>query len=111
MTRLFVYGTLAPGRQNHSVLEHIQGVWERASLKGNLLHEGWGAELGCPGIVPTDEGEEVEGFVLSSKNLHEHWSMLDEYEGAGYKRVLVLVKTENGESIEAYVYALNSESG
>jgi gamma-glutamylcyclotransferase (GGCT)/AIG2-like uncharacterized protein YtfP len=33
--------------------------------------------------------------------------MLDEYEGTGYKRVAVLVKTESGEKIEAYVYALN----
>ncbi|MDB9496336.1 gamma-glutamylcyclotransferase [Spirulina major CS-329] len=107
MERLFVYGTLAPGRPNHGVLEDIPGNWEAASLKGKLLDEGWGSEFGCPGIMPSDEGEEVEGFVFSSDHLSEHWSMLDEYEGTGYKRVAVLVKTESGEKIEAYVYALN----
>ena len=107
MERLFVYGTLAPGKPNHSVLEHIPGHWEAATLKGKLLDEGWGSELGCPGIVPSEEGEQVEGFVFSSEHLSEHWPMLDEYEGTGYKRVPVLIKTESGKTIEAYVYALN----
>jgi gamma-glutamylcyclotransferase (GGCT)/AIG2-like uncharacterized protein YtfP len=107
MERLFVYGTLAPGRPNHGVLANIPGTWEAASLKGKLLDEGWGSELGCPGIVPSDEGEEVEGFLFSSDHLSDQWSMLDEYEGTGYRRVSVLVKTESGENTEAYVYALN----
>lgn len=107
MERLFVYGTLAPGRANHSVLEAIPGLWEIAKLKGNLLDEGWGSKMGCPGVVPSDEGEEVEGYVFSSDHLSEHWSMLDEYEGNGYKRLPVIVKTESGGKIEAYVYALN----
>ena len=107
MERLFVYGTLAPGRRNHSVLEDIPGSWEKATLKGKLLNEGWGSEFGCPGIVPSDKGKEVEGFVFSSDHLPDHWLKLDEYEGTGYKRVPVLVKIESGERIEAYVYALN----
>ena len=107
MERLFVYGTLAPGRPNHSVLEGIPGDWETATLKGKLLDEGWGSEMGYPGIVPSDEGEEVEGFVFSSGHLSEYWSMLDEYEGAGYRRILARVTIESGEEIEAYVYALN----
>ena len=107
MERLFVYGTLAPGRANHGVIEGILGNWEAASLKGKLLDEGWGSEFGCPGIIPSDEGEEVEGFVVTSDYLSKHWSMLDEYEGTGYKRVAVKVNTESGEKVEAYVYALN----
>ena len=110
MERLFVYGTLAPGKPNRGVLESIPGTWEAASLKGKLLDEGWGSELGCPGIVPSDEGEEVEGFLFSSDHLSEQWSMLDEYEGTGYKRVPALVNTESGEYTEAYVYALNHDT-
>ncbi|MPV86249.1 gamma-glutamylcyclotransferase family protein [Ostreibacterium oceani] len=108
MERLFVYGTLAPGRPNHHVLEDIPGHWDRAILKGKLLDEGWGSAQGFPGIVPSDEGEGVEGFVFSSDQLSKHWSMLDEFEGTGYQRQRVQVKIESGEVIEAYVYALNT---
>ena len=105
--RLFVYGTLVPGGANHHVLKVIPGCWETARLKGNLVDDGWGSELGCPGIIPSDEGEDVGGYVLSSDRLSEHWPRLDEFEGNGYKRVSVMVEVESGERVEAYVYALN----
>ncbi|MEN8813821.1 MAG: gamma-glutamylcyclotransferase family protein [Glaciecola sp.] len=111
MERLFIYGTLAPGRPNHHVVEDIPGNWEEATLKGTLLNEGWGADQGFPGIVPSDEGEEVTGFVFSSNHLSEYWSMLDEFEGAGYERQLVQVKLNNNKWVEAYVYALHIEQG
>ena len=107
MERLFVYGTLAPGKANHDVLADVPGAWEAATIKGRLLDEGWGAELGSPGIVPAEDGEEVEGYVLTSDRLSEHWAMLDEFEGNGYQRITASVKLNSGESIEAYVYALN----
>jgi len=82
-------------------------VWEPATLTGKLLKEGWGVEFGCPGIVPSENGEEVAGYLFSSNELAAHWAMLDEFEGSGYKRTLVTVKIEGGEKIQAYVYALN----
>ncbi|MGK7913205.1 MAG: hypothetical protein AB4050_17260 [Synechococcus sp.] len=54
-----------PGRANHSVLEAVPGIWETALLKG-ILDEGWGAELDCAGIVPSEDREDVEGYALSS---------------------------------------------
>jgi gamma-glutamylcyclotransferase (GGCT)/AIG2-like uncharacterized protein YtfP len=39
--RLFVYGTLAPGRPNEHVLSEIGGTWEAAIVTGTLRQEGW----------------------------------------------------------------------
>ncbi|MEM7019543.1 MAG: gamma-glutamylcyclotransferase family protein [Pseudomonadota bacterium] len=108
MQRLFVYGSLAPGRANHNILEEIPGVWQAASLRGKLLQEGWGVELGYPGIIPSEEGDEVEGFAFSSSYLAEHWPRLDAFEGEGYERILVAVQID-GATVEAFVYALKRD--
>lgn len=107
MDRLFVYGTLSPGGDNHHLLSSISGSWEVATLTGRLLNEGWGAELGCPGMILSDSGEEIAGWVFASKDLSDHWSMLDEFEGADYQRILTHAKVAGGERLQAYVYVLN----
>jgi gamma-glutamylcyclotransferase (GGCT)/AIG2-like uncharacterized protein YtfP len=104
--RLFVYGTLAPGRPNEHVLADVPGEWEPATAIGTLLQEGWGAAAGYPGIVLDEHGGGVEGFVFSSKSLAEHWARLDEFEGEGYERVLTTVKLKDGTAVEAYIYRL-----
>ncbi|MBY6210223.1 gamma-glutamylcyclotransferase [Microbulbifer agarilyticus] len=109
MERLFIYGSLGPGRKNHHVVEVIPGVWEAATTMGRLQHEGWGAELGFPGFVPVqdgEDGEEVQGFLLSSAELSAYWAMLDEFEGSEYERIEITVKTENGEIVTASIYSL-----
>ena len=65
MQRLFVYGTLAPGRPNSHMLEAIGGAWRRASVRGTLHPEGWGATLGYPAIVLGEDGRKVEGSLFS----------------------------------------------
>jgi len=110
MQRLFVYGTLAPGRANHKVLSSIPGSWEAATLKGTLLQEGWGAAMGCPGIIPTEDGDVVAGYVFSSEHLADHWPRLDALEGGEYERVSVTVRVGGTHDIEAYVYALNRDA-
>ncbi len=104
--RLFVYGTLGPGRPNEHILADIGGTWNNASLKGNLHQKGWGAEMGFPGITLDDKGSIVEGFVFTSENLANHWQHLDEFEGEAYQRTLTKVKTNESGFIDAYVYAL-----
>jgi gamma-glutamylcyclotransferase (GGCT)/AIG2-like uncharacterized protein YtfP len=107
--RLFVYGTLAPGRPNEHVLANVPGEWEPATVTGILLQEGWGAAVGYPGIVLDEHGGEVNGFLFSSESLAEHWARLDQFEGEGYERVLTTVKLEDGRSVDAYIYRLRGE--
>ena len=104
--RLFVYGTLAPGRSNAHVLAPIPGEWEPATVTGTLLPEGWGAAAGYPGIILDEHGAEVAGFLFSSDALAEHWPRLDAFEGEGYERVLTTATRTDGTTVEAYVYAL-----
>jgi gamma-glutamylcyclotransferase (GGCT)/AIG2-like uncharacterized protein YtfP len=104
--RLFVYGTLAPGRPNAHVLAAVPGTWQPATVRGTLYPEGWGATVGYPGIVLDEIGSEVEGFIFSSDELAAHWTRLDEFEGAGYKRVPARATLEDGTIVDAHVYAL-----
>ncbi len=104
--RLFVYGTLAPGRPNTHVLTDIGGSWQSATVTGTLYPEGWGADMGCPGMVLSESGEEIEGSLFSSENLFKNWPMLDEFEGEAYERVLVVAKCKDDSLVETYVYVL-----
>ena len=104
--RLFVYGTLAPGRPNAHVMDGMVGTWTPATARGTLLPEGWGASAGYPAIVLDDDGPEVPGLVFSSEDLPVHWDRLDEFEGEGYDRVLTTVRVADGQQVRAFVYAL-----
>lgn len=115
--RLFVYGTLAPGRPNEHVLADVPGVWEPATVRGELVQQGWGSAAGYPGIVLDDSGPEVHGFVFGSEELNRRWKRLDDFEGDEYRRVLAPVRLSGGEgggageTVQANVYALRRASG
>jgi gamma-glutamylcyclotransferase (GGCT)/AIG2-like uncharacterized protein YtfP len=106
--KLFVYGTLGPGRPNEHVLKAIGGVWENATVRGKLRQEGWGAEIGYPGIDLDENGEEIEGFLFISENLSSHWKALDDFEGEGYERVVTQAKLEDGSMVDTYIYMLRA---
>ena len=106
--RLFVYGTLGPGRPNEHVLTAIGGSWLNASVTGFLRNEGWGAELGFPGIDLDKNSTQIQGFVFVSENLSEHWDTLDSFEGEAYQRVLTHVSLEDNSIVEAYIYRLKT---
>lgn len=107
MERLFVYGTLGPGRPNEHVMQKIGGAWQAARVKGKLIKAGWGfAQSGFPAMVPSEDGQDIEGHVFQSENLAAHWKTLDEFEGADYVRVLTKATLDDGEVVDAYVYAL-----
>lgn len=103
---LFVYGTLAPGRPNAHILAEVPGTWEPAVVRGYLRQEGWGADHGYPGIVLLEDGDEVEGFIFASEVLSAHWQRLDEFEGSGYRRVLVTAQRSDGRMVQSFIYSL-----
>ena len=105
--RLFVYGSLQPGGPNAHVLAPLGGQWEAGSVRGHLIKEGWGAELGYPGLRLDDGGDLVQGQVLTTNSLAEFWEELDSFEGEGYQRQLTRVHLANGESVEAFIYTLS----
>jgi gamma-glutamylcyclotransferase (GGCT)/AIG2-like uncharacterized protein YtfP len=109
--RLFVYGTLAPGRCNAHELAALRGTWAPATVRGTLHPEGWGAALGYPGVVLDGAGGAVRGFVFTSEDLVAHWSRLDDFEGEGYVRVVTSVTLEDGSVVEAHIYELRSAEG
>ena len=104
--KLFVYGTLGLGRPNEHILKKIGGSFEKASVIGKLHNEGWGADMGYPGLTIDTEGGKIEGYLFSSDNLTENWSKLDGFEGDAYERLLTKVKLKNGTIIEAFVYTI-----
>jgi len=107
INKLFVYGTLAPGKPNQHILSDIEGSWEGASVKGSLRESGWGAEVGYPGILLDGSDCLVAGLIFTSNELEKHWKILDDFEGSEYRRVVASAKIESGELVEVYVYELN----
>ncbi len=106
--KLFIYGTLGPGRPNEHIMTKIGGTWEGASIMGTLKQEDWGAEMGYPGISFEQAGEKINGFIFSSENLSINWAMLDEFEGEAYERILKPVKLKDNTMVDAYIYALKA---
>jgi len=103
--RLATYGTLAPGRQNHGQVSDLPGRWLAGRVRGSLVQDGWGADLGYPALVPDPEGEPVEVFVLESRALLDHWNRLDAFEGTGYRRTTIDIETAEG-VLTASIYVL-----
>ena len=104
--RLFVYGSLVPGGSNEHVLADIEGSWARASIRGRLLEEGWGAAMGYPGLVIDETGDDVPGFVFTSDALAAEWQRLDEFEGSEYQRVRCDVSLDDGQLLRAFAYVV-----
>jgi gamma-glutamylcyclotransferase (GGCT)/AIG2-like uncharacterized protein YtfP len=105
MERLFVYGTLRPGHANAYILENIGGEWLPGTVTGTFYTRGWGAAADFPGIVLSESGPQVHGYLFSSAKLAEFWPALDEFE-EGYDRVEVEVTTADDLRLSAWIYQL-----
>ena len=58
-----------------------------------------------PGIVLDPQGPPVPVQLFDSSDLPQHWPRLDAFEGPGYERVTVTVRTGSGD-LAAMIYAL-----
>ena len=78
----------------------------KGTVNGLLYAAGWGAEHGCPGMVPDPAGEAIAVDVLIAPDLTGHWDRLDAFEGAEYQRVIVPVMLSTGDELDCSIYAL-----
>jgi gamma-glutamylcyclotransferase (GGCT)/AIG2-like uncharacterized protein YtfP len=108
--RLFVYGTLAPGRCNHHVVQHLRGTWEEGEVNGTLYEQGIGPTSGYPALDLDEHGPPVKGYLLTSSDLPACWPRIDEFEGDGYRRTITAVRTSAGVTVAAYIYALDRDA-
>ncbi len=106
-TRLATYGTLAPGRVNNHQLSNLQGRWREGRVKGRLIEAGWGAGLGYPGLVLDPQGADIDVQLFESPDLPGHWDRLDAFEGAGYRRVVADIATDEGD-VPASIYVIDN---
>lgn len=97
--RVFVYGTLQPGASDWwRLAPHASGEPRAAALPGTLFDTG----LGYPALRLGD-GPGVSGYVIDLARSTAALSILDEYEGAEYRRVRVALP--GGELCWTYVWA------
>ncbi len=105
--RLAVYGSLAPGRQNHHIVEPLGGTWTLGVVEGHLAHYGWGAAIGFPALILRPGGRAVTVCVLTSAALRAAWGDLDTFEGPEYRRVLVPVWSTGTRAARALLTVAN----
>lgn len=103
-TKLVVYGTLAPGEPNESVLQPVSGEWIQISMEGNRFTIDEGLDCGFPGYQWVPGGHVHAALLLVSQLLPSHWDRLDEFEGPAYRRVLIPVTQAGGIITVANVY-------
>ncbi len=82
--RLAVYGTLAPGEENHHVIAPAGGTWRAVEIEGSMGR--WGP---YPVFEWTTPGVRIPAMLVESATLAEHWARLDEFETDYYARYLV----------------------
>ncbi len=104
-TRLFVYGTLAPGRIAWSVLEPwVVGTATADAVAGVLYDTGLGYPAATFAPPRGGPGNVVHGVVvtLDPERAQVALGTLDRYEGDDYERVTV--RTRAGLEVAAYAW-------
>lgn len=96
--RVFVYGTLRPGRASARLLGEAEAGAVPAVLPDHALHS---HGLPYPFVV-AEAGSAVLGDLVEIADVGV-LALLDEYEGSDYVRARVVVEADGG-AVEAWVY-------
>ena len=92
--RLAVYGTLAPGKPNASILAGIDGQWLEGTVYGDVSEAD-----GFPVYHWQRPGSSVPVKILDAPTLPDHFDRLDSFEGTRYRRILLPVEMQGGLSV------------
>ena len=90
-TKLVVYGTLAPGGRNDSLLASVPGRWRPCWIKGSIT-----IRNGLPYLSWNPSNDELPAHLFTSAELASEWKRLDSFEGANYRRRLIPVRSGTG---------------
>jgi gamma-glutamylcyclotransferase (GGCT)/AIG2-like uncharacterized protein YtfP len=88
---LAVYGSLAPGNENHHLLRGLRSAWSEGYVEAVPADRGWGVSLGFAALVWKPGAPRHRVHLLRSPDLSATWARLDKFEGADYRRLLVPV--------------------
>ena len=100
LDRLFVYGTMRQGQTARSLVASAVTRCVKAQTSGQI----YAFPMGYPGYAEGDG--RVVGEVLWLSELAATFGLLDAYEGEDFVRILRQVKTEAGEELWTWIYAL-----
>jgi gamma-glutamylcyclotransferase (GGCT)/AIG2-like uncharacterized protein YtfP len=100
---LFVYGSLRSGAAQGHLLDRFAVGRKRATVPGRLDE----STTAFPAARFAQDGETAipgELVWLEPNRADEALAELDRYEGEGFRRVTVVVRTEAGDDVSAYAY-------
>jgi len=98
---LLVYGTLAPGRENHHLLSGLAGTWSEVTIEGEI-----GDWLGYPMFRWSEGGAANPAWLLRSAELPAHYERLDRFETDAYARRVIPYSSPAGDGVaQCYVAA------
>lgn len=102
---LFVYGSLRSEHPSHALVAPFVVKIMTASTTGRLLIMAGG----YPGLIEDEDNQvRVVGQLLHLRNASAAFTVLDEYEGSEYRRVLRPIALDDGSERLAWCYLLTA---
>lgn len=91
--RLFVYGSLAPRGANAHLLKRLNGRWDKAEARAEMVQICRGGDAAYPALKYGSQ--RVSGWCFSARLLALFWPELDRFEGPNYCRAPIQVRIKD----------------